>query len=337
MVVRIAGAGLTGLFAAIVAARLGETVEVFEVKKRLLPSSGPHSEGLRNYLARDALEELRSFGFDFRPFGTVAKTIRRSRNHENVLHGPAYYLFLRGRETSTLDQQLYNKALDLGVLFHFGTAAPENAEIVATGPPKGQSNVIGAGFTFSSRGANLEQDTVWALLDNDAAPGGYLVISPGREFHSIYSVSWTDLDYQGLLAMFEKAIRAPWIRQILGTSRRMDKIHGRAYFAENPIDNAKEGGRLRAGEAGGFQDAIAGFGFRYSVITGSLAARALVEGLDYAALLRETFGPEFREAFRYRQKLSRATNDDFDKLVAILGPSSTIEEHRRLREAVRII
>lgn len=337
MVLRIAGAGLTGLFASIVAARLGEEVHVFDVKSRLLPSSGPHSEGVRNYLARDALEELRSFGFDFEPFASVTRTVRRSPNYENVLTGSAYYLFLRGREPESLDQRLYWKAANLGVQFHFGTPAPPEADILATGPPRERTNMIGAGFTFSAKGSELESDTVYALLDNGAAPGGYLVITPGIVAHSIYSVSWGELEYPRLLRLFESAIRAPWIQRILGTSRRIEKIYGRAFFAEDPAQTAAESGRLRAGEAGGFQDAIAGFGFRYAVISGALASRAAIEGLNYPNLVRETFGEEFRRAFQYRQRLNRATNEDFDKLVAMLGPSTTIEEHRRLRETVRLI
>ncbi len=337
MVFRIAGAGLTGLMAAITAGRLGESVEVFDPKTRHLPSSGPHSEGVRNYMARDALEELRAYGFDLDPFTTITTTIRKSPGFENALTGPAYYMFLRGREPESVDQQLHSRALDLGVQFHFGETASSDVNVIATGPPRAGTNLIGAGFTFSADGANLDRRTVYALLDNRAAPGGYLVISPGIEFHSIYSVSWGELDYERLSDRFEEAIRALWIREILGSSTRLDKIFGRAFYAEDPVTTAVQGGRFYAGEAGGFQDAVAGFGFRYAVITGALAARAAVERLEYPALLRGAFGDEFREAWRYRHKLAHATNEDFDKLVHALGPRTTIDQHRELRQRVRLL
>jgi flavin-dependent dehydrogenase len=335
LTVRVAGAGLAGLAAAIEAARAGETVDVFEVKAGLLPSTGPHTEAIRNYGPQDALEELASYGFRIRPFAEVSKAIRRSERHENILRGKSCYLFMRGREEYCVDQILCNEALDLGVQFHFGTPAPAEVEIVATGPPKGKANMLAAGFTFTAEGANLDRDTVIALLDNTVAPGGYLAITPGIEYHSIYSGSWTDLDFDRVLGMARRAFERDWIREILGTSRWAAKIHGRAYYDRDPIARAVRNGARHAGEAGGFQDAVAAYGFRYAVITGALAARSVVDGLDYQGLLRDVFGAEFETAHRYRQTLDQATNRDFDDVVEALGPEITLERYLQLRSRLR--
>ncbi len=129
---------------------------MYEMKTRLLPSTGPHTEALRNYGDRDALEEMRSYGFKPVPFGEVHRTIRRSEHYENTLLGKAYYLFMRGCEEHTVDQQLYNQALDLGVQIRLGVRAPEEVEIVATGPPKDRFNMLAAGHTFSAEGSNMD-------------------------------------------------------------------------------------------------------------------------------------------------------------------------------------
>ena len=335
MTVRIAGAGLAGLMAAITAARLGEKVEVFERKRAILPSAGGHTEALRDYGPEDALEELRSFGFDLRPFATVDRVVRRSEHFENVVTGKSYHLFLRGPEPQAVDQVLYQKALDAGVLFHLGTRAKDDVDIVATGPPQRRFNMIAAGHTFTSEGANLDPHTAIAVLDNNLAPGGYLAITPGVEHHSFYSGSWTDLDHGRVLARAEQAAQQPWIRGLLGSSRWAGEIRGRAFYARDPVAAATRGRVLLAGEAGGFQDAVAAYGFRYAVITGALAARSLVEQLDYAALLRATFGDEFERAYAYRERLDQATNADYDNLVRALGPRLTIEEYRQRRGHTR--
>jgi len=330
--VRIAGAGLAGLTAATLLARSGRAVEVYEKKSKLLPSSGPHTEGIRNYGRVDALQELRAVGFDIEPFGVVRRTIRFSANFRNVLHGPAYYLFMRGREGHTVDQILYRRAKEGGVEFKFGRRLdPAEADIVATGPPRDRFNILGAGYTFTEEGSHIEPDVVHALLDNDVAPGGYLVITPGINTHSVYSVSWSELRFDRLLGMTEAAFEIPWIRAVLGTSRQVSKINGRAFFTRDPIDTAVRGGSLYVGEAGGFQDAIAGFGFRYAVLTAALAARANVEGHDYRELLKEKFGDEFRKAHDFREWLNRATNADFDKLIAAMGSEVTLEDYLRQR------
>lgn len=335
MTVRIAGAGLAGLVAATTAARMGEDVDLYEMKQRLLPSTGPHTEALRNYESTDVVEELHSYGFQIRPFAEVHTAIRRSEHHENVLRGKSYYLFMRGREPYTVDQQLYREAVDLGVRFHFGTTAPGEPDIIATGPPRHEFNMLAAGFTFSAEGSNLDPHTVIALLDNAVAPGGYLAITPGVEYHSIYSGSWTELDYDRVLARAKKAFDLPWVREILGTSRWVDKIHGTAYYIPDPIATAVRDRSLVVGEAGGFQDAVAAYGFRYAVITGALAAQAVVDGLDYPTLLRSRFKDDFEQAFAYRKKLDHATNKDFDALVRALGPALTIDEYRAMRGKLR--
>ena len=104
--VRVAGAGLAGLFAALRLAEGGRSVEIVDVKNRIAPSSGPHSEALRDYVGTEALAELRRYGFDLEPFGTIETTVRKSARYENVLRGRAYHLFLRARDPNTVDQEL---------------------------------------------------------------------------------------------------------------------------------------------------------------------------------------------------------------------------------------
>ncbi len=331
--IRIAGAGLAGLAAALTLAKTGHSVEVYERKSRLLPSSGPHTEAVRNYRPVDALEELRAFGFDLHPFSVVRRTIRYSPHFRNVLHGPAHYLFLRGRDEITVDQLLFRRASSVGVKFHFGSALnPQEADIAATGPPARGFNLLGAGYIFSTEGSSLDLETAYGLFDNQIAPSGYLVITPGPTFHSIYSVSWKELRFDRLLSMTERAFEIPWIREILGVSKRLGTIHGKAHFKEDPIAESIRNGTLLAGESGGFQDAVAGFGFRYAVISGSLAARAIAEGQDYRDLLKGVFRNEFIDAFSLRKRLNRASNEDYDSMIASLGPEITLEDYVRRRE-----
>src|SRR5207244_1984781 len=78
-------------------------------------------------------------------------------------------------------------------------------------------NVRGAGYSISEGGSDLPRDTAYALFDNEVAPGGYFAITPGIGFHSMYSVSWSELDFDRLLARTENAFDLPWIREIVGS------------------------------------------------------------------------------------------------------------------------
>jgi flavin-dependent dehydrogenase len=57
---------------------------------------------------------------------------------------------------------------------------------------------------------------------------------------------------------------------------------------------AVQGGHAVVGEQAGFQDALAGFGMRYALRSGLLAARSILEGVDYARLWQRELSPLLR-------------------------------------------
>ena len=334
-VVRIAGAGPAGLSAACTLAEAGVEVEVFDRGSALGSKEADFSAGLRNYGAREALEELAAYGVPIRPFATARTTIRRSPRFRNVLHGPSYYILSRGSGPTTVERQLHDRAVRAGARIRFGVSKqPEEVDIVATGRPDGPPSLLGVGFTFTRDGSPMDDTTLYALLDNTIAPAGYFALAPGPEANTLYAVSWTDLDRESMRSRVEAALRIPWVGELVGSSRRLQRIECGATFARDPIANAiAPSGALRVGEAAGFLDAIAGYGVRCALISGALAAKSILEKAGYRELLRAAFGTEFEEAYAFREQLNRATNDDMDKLVASMGPEMDLEAYRRHRSS----
>jgi flavin-dependent dehydrogenase len=332
---RIAGAGIAGLTAATVLARAGEQVEVLEMKSRVGSSAGGHTEGVRNYLGRDGLEDLTRFGVKVQPFSVANRVVRRSRGLVSVVRGLSYYLVDRGGGPVSLERQLLEQALDVGAEVRYKTKADASrVDIMATGAPRGKVNMVAAGYRFNHKGSNLPGEEIHALFDNDLAPHGYLCVLPGPTWHSIYTVSWQLLPYGELLGKVDRALHLDWVMDLLGTSKRVGKIYGKGYFHPNPLDTLNGTGVLRAGEAGGFQDAVGGFGIRYAVASGGLAAKALLEGLNYGSLLREEFRDDFEIAMKSRAWLDKATDEDFDRLLEKLGPEVGVADYatwRRVR------
>lgn len=326
---------MSGLAAAVRLAEAGRPVEVLEAGRSVGSPAGPHTEGLRNYGRADALDELKAAGLDIPAFATAHTTIRRSRHHMNILHGPAYYLIARGDAEGCLDRWLLDRARRAGARFRFSERANlDEVDIVAAGRPDNRLSLYSVGYTFTREGSPMDEGTLYALLDNDVAPGGYFAMAPGPEAHSLYTVAWTDLDPASLRRRVTVAERLPWVRALLGSSRRVAPIEGGAYFSEDPVAEAvSPSGALRVGEAAGFQDPIAGYGVRYALLTGALAARSLLEGRDYRTLLREAFGTEFQEAYAFRKQLDRATNEDMDRLVASMGPEMDLAAYRSHRSS----
>lgn len=55
--------------------------------------------------------------------------------------------------------------------------------------------------------------------------------------------------------------------------------------------------RLTVAEAAGLQDYFLGFGLRYALLSGHLAARSLVTGESYEELVSHAIGSHFRAGF----------------------------------------
>ena len=74
----------------------------------------------------------------------------------------------RGDEPGTLDRALEAQATKLGAVIHFGKKlAPEDADIVATGP--GPADGIAKEIAFKTSAP----DRVEVIFDPELAPGGY--------------------------------------------------------------------------------------------------------------------------------------------------------------------
>jgi flavin-dependent dehydrogenase len=335
--VRIAGAGIAGLTSAITLARAKQPVEVFETKVRVGSTAGPHTEGVRNYLGRDGLEDLARFGVTVEPFSVAMQVIRRSPHLVNTTRGPSFYLVSRGGGPKTLERQLLEQATAAGAKVRFKhSVSPAEVDIVATGAPRDRVNIVAAGYRFSRQGSHLPDDVVYSLWDNEVAPRGYLCVLPGPMWHSVYSCAWGSIEYGSLLRMVDRALQLPWVKDLVGSAKLLGRICGKGYYAEDPLAHLSSSKPLFVGEAAGLQDPVGGFGIRYSIASGHLAARSLVDGTDYASAVRKEFGEDLSEAARGRQWLDHATNEDFDNMVRKLGPEGQVVDYATWRK-VRFI
>ena len=71
---------------------------------------------------------------------------------------------------------------------------------------------------------------------------------------------------------------------------------------------AVQGEKLVVGEHAGFQDALVGFGMTYTLRSGILAARSLLEKLDYTALWRKELLPLLHTSIANRYVFNIAGN-----------------------------
>lgn len=280
--IRIAGAGPSGLAAAIALARAGRAVEVHEAKADVgtrfigdlqVIEAASETEGVPEFLDRIGIER----NFYFRPatwatFYDHRDVARKIRSKE-----PYGWFIRRGAEEGTLDRGLLAQARALGVTIVFNSRlAAEQADIVATGPatPDGLAREM----TWKTDAP----ERVDVFFNHERSPGGYsyLFIVDGIATFGCAIVA----DFKKIDDYFDHSLAAaqrvdPFIIPDETRTRT-----GYSYMNFHLKTQATAGRSRYVGEAAGFQDYLFGLGIRYALTSGNLAARSILENRDYDEL-----------------------------------------------------
>lgn len=299
---QIAGAGPAGLSAALLAVQAGRNVVVYEAGKGVGGRFHDDFQGLENWTtAGDVLAELAAIGveatFEHKAVHEVTAFEPTGRAHVVRSAEPLFYLVRRGPGPGTLDRGLYEQAVRKGVDIRFGRRLDHFAGggLVATGPRR--ADVIAAGYVFETNAA----DGAYVAFGNDLASSGYayLLVAANR---ATLAVCLFDRFHQEK-RFLERSVA--FFEARVGIKASNAKFFGGAgnFLSQS---SGPRGAVLEAGEAAGFQDALWGFGLRYAVLSGALAARALLEGLDYELLWKSRLGGAMRSSLVNRFLLERS-------------------------------
>lgn len=286
--VQIAGAGPAGLVAAITLARAGRRVIVHEAQREAGYRFQGDLQGLENWSTdQDVLGLLQGLGIntDFaalpcdRGWGFDAWDNRYDMIGKKTL----FYMVERGPGPQTLDTALLDQARMLGVDVHFNSRLDhvDGDAILATGPKT--ADAIAVGYHFDTDHDN----GFWIIYDDNVAPKGYayLLIMNGRG--TVKSCMFTGFKQEQQYV--QRTVEA--FQRLVGLEMNNPRPHGGAGNFRIP-ERAVTGSHPVVGEQAGFQDFLWGFGMRYAMISGVLAARSLLEGEDYDALWRRELGPQ---------------------------------------------
>lgn len=340
-IIKILGAGVSGLSAAIKLAGNGLPVEVFEKSAHAGGRFKRDFQCLRNFGKNtvDPITEFEKLGITLKPYKKLNRILRYSRSHcfEVVSRNqPIYYLILRGGDENSLDSQLEQQAVSLGVDIKYQTKLNiDEVDIVATGPLRADGCAYGGIYEDT----NLD-NRGYIFLDRRYSPNGYLYALPGEKKGEASVINVTrdsSIGLKELKSSFSNALQENLVlKDLLKGSTRTSIEHGIGSFTL--LDNVYQNHRYYVGEAAGLQDVTAGFGIRYAIVSGFLAAQSILTGKDYNLLLNEAFTSQWEFERTRSKNFNELTNDDIDKIfqqvIDKFGNELILEEYESLRDNI---
>lgn len=275
--ITVVGAGPAGLTCATVLAQAGRRVIVREWHPKVGSRFNGDFQGLENWSDQiDILQELASAGigirFDLHPVygGTAFDAWGNSYQVESA--EPIYYLVHRGSEPGSLDQGLLATAREAGadVRFDDRIETVDGPAVLAIGPRV--ADAIAVGYVFETG----MEDGDWIWFDNRLAPLGYAYLLVHGGQGTVATCLFKDFKHEA--GYLERTVDA--FRARVGLDMRHPRPFG-GYANFRLPRTGVQGGHLLVGEQAGFQDALAGFGMRYALRSGILAAQSLIAGKAY--------------------------------------------------------
>ncbi|MBI4351992.1 MAG: NAD(P)/FAD-dependent oxidoreductase [Elusimicrobia bacterium] len=311
----IVGAGLSGLAAASWLSNNGFQVKLIERGAGIGHCRGEDLQIIRNY-GKDAgfCDSLKDYKIDIGHRHPISRIIKHAPSGKSmsVVGGgePLFYVVRRGGSEDSLDNQLFDSIHKPNLSIEFNSNVDAlSGDIVATGPLL--RNVSGLGYTFEGVDANPEE--IHLFMDNNYAPDGYIYIAPfGGRTLSVGAVSF-DLAVE-LKVLLDRFLESNAIAGKLTEGRSKKEVFSGYGYCNYP-KTARIKGKLFTGAAGGFVEASRGFGIKYSILSGLLAARSIIERKDFDSLWTAEFGEELETGLYRRFLLSKLDNSQYDKLL----------------------
>lgn len=308
--IKIAGAGLSGLTAAINLAKAGYSVEIFESKKDCGNRFKGDLQGLENWSSKKGvLKDLESMNlklnFDYAPFKKIA-TSNGDGLDEFIFKKPIFYLVKRGSMRDSIDQGLLRQARNFKVKIHFNSKTNEkDIHIIATGP-KRTTLCTDKGIAFETSMG----DMAIGLMNNNAAYNGYSYLLISKGYGCMCTVV---VGKPNLVNKCFKETKNIFSRLVNLEIKNPRSVGGYGNFNYEPLLVKED--RLFVGEAAGLQDAFLGFGMRYAITSGYLAAKSIIDNIDYKKLIEKRFFNQMKASIVNRFLFERLGDKAYQLLI----------------------
>ncbi|MBS3054067.1 MAG: NAD(P)-binding protein [Candidatus Aenigmarchaeota archaeon] len=333
--IKILGSGLAGLSAAILLRKGGHEVIIKE-KAEFIGTVVDDIQAIRNYEHDyDQLDFFSREGITLKytkPIYSIVKYAPSGKSmtvqSENSM--PIFYALKRGKEEKAVDHQLYKQALNSGVKINFNSKedlTKTDADIISVGPLF--HNIWAFGGVYEVK--DVDPETILFFMNNDYCPKGYIYLVPyGRKEVTIAATTF-DMKCNLAPLFFRFLKENKIVADILQDAKLLRYTSGHSY--SNMPETAEINGKKVVGSSAGFLDPARGFGIKYAIWSGILAAKSIMNKVSYDELWRNAFGKDLSESIIRRIFLEKMLNEDYEKM--ILSDKVSIKKYEKIPSILR--
>jgi len=317
--IHIIGAGPAGLVAAINLANAGYDAIVHEQHDDVGSRFNGDFQGIENWSSRkDAKLFFQEIGLQVNFLCAPHQTghfYGPNLNGVEIKTGrPLFYLIERGVAAGSFDQGLKQQALAAGVQFLWNDKVekmPSEVTIVGTGPKA--ADVIAKGIIFRTS----HPDAYFGFLDDRIAPKGYAYLLVNNQKATFATCMFQD--FRNSRVYYERAFKS--MRRTADIEIIEPTEFGGFGNFFLPSSGHKKDRFLYVGETAGFQDALWGFGLRYALLSGYLAAQSIISDRDFDQLCRHYIWPALKTSLANRWLFAHLGNRGYQWVLNRLNKS----------------
>lgn len=324
MKVAIIGAGMSGLACAFELEKAGIQPTIFE--KRSHVGEALSFTCLCSRLVTRVREDMvkyfnKNYALDIRPISSLNEAIMMSPNKKTVAKGNLGYIFKRGMEDYSIENQLASK-IKSPIFFNSDVDIKDIKKkydhvVVATASPAipRKLRVWKDNFISQARIATILGDfkinsaSIWFNEKYSGKAFCYMVPNSSKEATLtliIDNQSSEGLDYY-------------WHKFLLNEEMNHTIIqHYDTEYYCGFVNPLKIGNVYFVGNAAGLTDSFIGVGTFNAIESGILAGRAIAKGLDYRVLAKP-ISVDVMKLYEFRKAINTFENKGFDKVIGFIG------------------
>lgn len=324
MKIAIIGAGISGLACAFEFKKHGITPTVFEKKRRLGEDADfiVSTFKLFDTTYKDPLKYLKDkYSIELKPLNILKEIVMNSPNRKTIVKGTRGYIFCKGELKQSIENQLVLIA-DTPIIFNKNINIDDIKEeydyVIDATSMLDMPNKLGIAASYMKSfsriaviNGSFNENSVSVWFNTEYSKNCFCFLLPYSMEKASLILTVNDISQQELDYYWEKFLtKENMTNMIIKTS---DVKHELGAVYPHKVDNI-----YFVGNAGATCESFFGTGVINSIETGILAARSIVEKLDYDIEARRIF-EHSKKMYEFRKVLNIFDNKAFDKFVTVSG------------------